>query len=167
MFNICFVEHKLLTQKVLDEIIKVKSVAWPYHYDEQCKWIKNNLKNSDIHVLLYKDRTLIAYLNLVEIEIQFDSANFKGFGVGNVCATEKGKGWGKILISNVNSYLIDNNLVGLLFCKDQLIKFYIDCEWMLIFKQDILSSSLVSKVNAFIYNSPENFKQIKYEGTLF
>lgn len=167
MFDICFIDHKQLSQTILDEIIGVKSVAWPYSYQEQYQWIKNNLKDSDIHVLLYSDKKLIAYLNLVEIDVQFDSVNYKGFGIGNVCAAEKGKGWGKVLIDMVNNYLMDCDAVGLLFCKEPLVKFYTNCEWRIIEKNNILIPNLNPEVFTFVYNAPQNFKQIKYQGTTF
>jgi len=167
MSDVHFIEHKHLTQDLLDEIIRVKSVAWPYSYDEQCKWIKNNLKDSDIHVLLYDKDSLTAYLNLVEIDIEFDAVTYKGFGIGNVCAAEKGKGFGKVLIDKANSYLVENNKVGLLFCKDQLIPFYTQCKWILVTGKEILISDINSHVNTFVYNAPEDFKQIKYQGIAF
>lgn len=167
MFDVRFIHNDKLSQELLNEIIQVKSIAWPYNYNDQCEWINNNLKSSDIHVLLFDGDRAIAYLNLVNIIIQIDSTALSGFGIGNVCAIEKGKGWGKELIKEVNQYLLENKRVGFLFCKDKLVKFYTECEWRLITNQYFEISDITSQVYTFVYNAPENFNQLKYEGDLF
>ncbi|MFA5300554.1 MAG: hypothetical protein WC389_20395 [Lutibacter sp.] len=167
MFDILFIRHDKLTQVLLDEIIKVKSTAWPYNYKEQCEWIKDNLKNSDIHVLLLDGKKVLAYLNLIEIEVNVDSVELDGFGVGNVCAIEKGKGWGKELITHVNKYLSENDKVGLLFCKDKLVKFYRENEWKITCNDQLILSNITSEVNTFVYNISKEFKQIEFNGIIF
>ncbi|MCX8523529.1 GNAT family N-acetyltransferase [Chryseobacterium formosus] len=167
MYNVHFIQHDKLTQAVLDEIIKVKTVAWPFSYDQQCEWMTNNLKNSDVHVLLFDGEKVIAYLNLIKIEMEIDSVKLKGFGIGNVCAIEKGKGWGKELMLKVNQYLHENNDVGLLFCKDKLMKFYSENNWTLVTDQQLEISNINSQIYTFAYNIPKNFKLLQYEGILF
>ena len=167
MFNVVYIQHSELTQSLLDEIIKVKTFAWPYNYDEHCKWIKNNLKNSDIHVLLYDGDTALAYINLIDIKINIDHVDLNGFGIGNVCAIEKGQGWGKEIILKVNNYLFENNKVGLLFCKMELLKFYIENGWVMTTNEQIYFSNISDTVNTLVYNIPDNFIQIKYNGQPF
>lgn len=167
MFNVVFVQHNKLTPSLMQEIIKVKCIAWPYNYNEHLKWIENNLNNSDIHVLLYQNERILAYLNLVEISIQFDGCDLQGFGIGNVCAAEKGQGWGGEIISRVNQFLLKNDLVGLLFCKEGLVKFYTENRWERVneAKLDILKSS--SEINVLVFNPPFEFENIRYQGDLF
>ncbi|MGO4710537.1 GNAT family N-acetyltransferase [Chryseobacterium sp. 2TAF14] len=167
MFDVLFIQHESLTQVLLDEIIKVKSAAWPYSYDQQYNWIKNNLKNSDIHVLLRDREKVVAYLNLVKIEVQIENSTLNGFGIGNVCAIEKGKGWGKELLIKVNQYLINHQKVGLLFCKEKLTKFYLENDWILVPDHQMSISNIQSQIFTFTYNAPENFTQLKYDGVLF
>ena len=167
MFDVLYIQHSKLTQSLLEEIIKVKTAAWSYSFDEHCEWIKNNLKNSDIHVLLYDGKIALAYINLIEIDVNVDHVKLNGFGIGNVCAIEKGKGWGKELILQVNKYLIENNKAGLLFCKDKLVKFYMENEWILIPNEQIKLSNISVAVTSLVYNTPDNFIQLKYDGILF
>lgn len=167
MLEVLYIQHDKLTQPLLDEIINVKTAAWSYSYDEHYKWIKSNLKNSDIHVLLYDGNTTLAYINLIEILLDIDLVELNGFGVGNVCAIEKGKGWGKELILQVNMFLIENNKVGLLFCKNELIKFYIENGWIITSSEQIKLSNINSGVNTLVYNVPDNFIQLKYDGIPF
>lgn len=167
MFDIFFVEHNKLTRYLLNEIVKVKMAAWPISYNEHCKWIDSNLKSRDIHVLLYDGNKALAYINLIEIAINIDHFELNGFGVGNVCAIEKGKGWGKELILFVNKYLIDNNKVGLLFCKDKLVKFYKDNGWILASNEQIKHLKTSVGITSLVYNTPDNFIQLKYDGIPF
>jgi hypothetical protein len=167
MFNALFIQHDKINRSLLDEIIQVKTVAWPYSNEQQLNWIKNNLKDSDIHALLYDNEKVVAYLNLVKVEIQIDSKRSSALGVGNVCAAQKGKGWGKVLMTKVNEYLVEENSIGLLFCKDKLVKFYNENNWLLLEKEQQLISNLNPEIYTLAYNLPENFNHVKYEGVLF
>jgi hypothetical protein len=167
MFKVIYTQHSELTESLLDEIIKVKSLAWPYSYEEHSKWIRNNLKNNDIHVLLYDGKLALAYINLIAINVSVNFINLNGFGIGNVCAIEKGKGWGKQLITQTNKYLIENNKVGLLFCKTKLVKFYLENEWILIPDQKIKLPNIKKEVISLGYNIPEKFIEITYNKILF
>ncbi|WP_445720475.1 hypothetical protein, partial [Flavobacterium sp.] len=136
--NIRFIIHKDITENELLNVIKIKSKVWPYSLDNQLIWIKENIKDDDIHVLLSDENNIFkAYLNLIEIVLEFNKELISGFGIGNVCALEKGKGWGKKLMKLTNSYLEINKKMGLLFCKSNLIKFYTDSNWELVPKKKI------------------------------
>lgn len=167
MFNFKIIPHKDLKHKYLDEIIQVKSIAWPYSYEKQIDWIYTNIKDCDNHVLMYLDELLIAYLNLIEIEFTIDGNLKNGYGIGNVCAREKSKGFGKELIVKTNSYLIQKNRIGLLFCKETLVDFYKSNNWILIEKKKI-TLSFNSKTNkTMIFNWNEDFQHIEFLGKSF
>lgn len=167
MFDVRYIPHSQITPDILDEIIGVKTIAWPFSYESQSEWIKNNLSDSDVHVILLIDKKIFAYLNLIEIDIEIDSTSSSGYGVGNVCAAERGKGWGGKLLSSVNTYLTDNNRVGMLFCKKELINFYSSSDWKLINHSDHFFSDLDEKTYVLLYNVPENFKKLQYFGKSF
>lgn len=95
MFSLKYLRHDQITSNIIDKIIKVKSVAWDFDYESQKDWIKYNLKDADIHILLFQNEKVIAYLNLIELDINVDALNYKAYGIGNVCAFKKGKGWGR------------------------------------------------------------------------
>lgn len=166
MFQSLIIPHAEITLTKLNEIIQIKSIAWPYCYEKQFEWIHDNLKNTDIHVLIYQEETLIAYLNLIDIEFKIDGNLKNGFGIGNVCALKIGKGWGKYLIKCTNTYLKDNNKIGLLFCKSQLVKFYSDNNWRLV-RNEKLNCPFKNEVQSMVYNSPEDFNQLEYIGKPF
>lgn len=162
-----YIFHKDITENELLEVIKLKSIAWPYSLENQLQWIKGNIKDDDVHVLLLdENNTVKAYLNMIAIVFKINGKINSGFGIGNVCALEKGKGWGKQLIKFTNTYLKNNNKIGLLFCKSQLVKFYSDNNWKLV-RNEKLICPFKNEVQTMVYNSPEDFKQLEYLGKLF
>lgn len=161
------IPHKDVSGRQLEEIIEIKSKAWPYSFDSQLEWINTNLKESDIHVLLSLNKTNVAYLNLIDIELTLDEIVIDGFGIGNVCATEKGKGWGKEIMTQTNLYLKQRNKIGLLFCKNYLINFYRLNNWKLIEKKKITLSFDNESIGTMIFNCDKEFNNLQYLGTPF
>lgn len=161
------IPHIDLTAKRLDQIIRIKSSAWPYSYDKQIYWIKSNVKDSDLHLILSNNQgEATAYMNLIDIEIRIDTTPLPAFGIGNVCAIERGKGWGKELLLKTNDYLVKCRKIGLLFCKDSLVKFYSENKW----KQVTLyydSNDLKIDAKAMIFNVINGFSKIEYCGKPF
>jgi hypothetical protein len=51
--NIELIATKDLPDNILQDICKLKQQHWKYSIPEQMKWIKRNLTQDDIHVLLY------------------------------------------------------------------------------------------------------------------
>lgn len=168
MFELTTTPHSEITSEKLDQIIQIKSVAWPYSYEKQVDWINKNLKNADIHVLLIDDQNRhIAYLNLISIEIKLDGKPVSVFGIGNVCVLEKGKGWGKKLILKTNELLKKQQMIGLLFCKEALVKFYTENNWILISPENLLISQ-GQDVNTLLFDSAMHpFVKLEYHGKLF
>ena len=166
MKSVKFTLHSHITEELLNLIISVKSVAWPFSYEDQKKWIDKNIKDEDIHVLLFENDKPLAYLNLIKIDFHIDKELISGYGIGNVCATQKGMGWGKELIDSVNEYLKANKYIGILFCKEPLVKFYLESGWTIV-EGDRLS---VEKLEGGVYtmtNGSVEFGKLEYTGELF
>mgnify|MGYP000150308679 FL=1 len=167
MFSIKSFRHDQITSTIIDEIIKVKSVAWNFDYAAQKDWIKNNLKDTDIHLLLFQKEKVIAYLNLIELDIKVDVLDYKAYGIGNVCALEKGRGWGKELIVQTNKYLIKKDKVGLLFCREKLIKFYHKNDWVIVNNNQLTLLKKDIEIFTMMFNLPNKFINITYMGHYF
>lgn len=136
--KIKLIKHKDINSETLLDIIKVKSIAWPYPLNKQIEWIENNLKDDDIHVLLTDDKSkTVAYLNIVKTSISIDDEIHKCWGVGNVCSIKKGSGFGKEILNLVNEWITKSNCIGLLFCKEELIPYYEKTNWRSINKKNI------------------------------
>lgn len=167
MFDLILIPHKEVSFNQLVEIIKIKSKAWPYNFKSQLAWINANLKDSDIHVLLSLNEKRIAYLNLIEIKIKIDGGLQDGYGIGNVCAKEKAKGWGKEIMAQTNLFLKQRNKIGLLFCKDSLVNFYRLNSWNLIEKEKLTLLFNIESIEVMIFNLSSDFKNLEYLGKVF
>jgi hypothetical protein len=167
MDNLILLAHSDTTEEDLREIIKIKSVAWPYTYDEHKQWMKDNLNDSVIHVLLSKDNIYVAYLNLIRVDLLINGKSSEGLGVGNVCSVERGKGWGRELMMLVDSFIEQSNKVGLLFCKEELVGFYTKCHWQIIDRKKQIVPFSNDKIKAMLYNYYYLLHELQYNGRLF
>lgn len=167
MDSLKLIKHSDATPEDIHQVIAVKQKAWPYPLDSQKKWIAKNLSPEDIHVFLVADGEYAAYLNLVKIQICLNGQNYEGYGVGNVCASIKGRGFGNKLVTLTNRYLESNKNIGLLFCHSPLIKFYTGCNWTLLSSEKCKESVLDEDIHAMIYNAPTIVNTLKYQGKLF
>ncbi|BAP39192.1 GNAT family N-acetyltransferase [Acinetobacter guillouiae] len=166
MFQIKLIKHQDATGKDIKEIIDLKSKQWSFSLDEQMQWIKNNIKNSDFHILLLLDKKSVAYLNLIDIELIVNGTTRKGFGIGNVCAIEKGKGYGFELMKEVNKIITNLNKIGFLFCKEPLLKFYSSLGWVKLASQHYKIKG--DNLNVMIFNMKcDNSFLIEYDGIIF
>ena len=167
MFKLKKVQHNNITQELLDEIISVKSSAWPYSYEKQLDWIHLNIKNEDFHILLYLNDSVVGYLNLLKIRFTIDNYPKDGYGIGNVCTKEKRKGWGQELIARTNLDITQNEKVGLLFCRESLVNFYSLKDWCIIEKNKLDFSFSNDSVHTMIFNYEEEFRCLVYKGNPF
>lgn len=131
------------------------------------KWIGENLSGEDIHVFLVADKEYAAYLNLVKIQACVNDQICEGYGIGNVCAIIKGRGFGNKLVRLTNNYLEEVDKLGLLFCHAPLIKFYLSCNWTLLSSEKCKEPVLADGIHVMTYNSPAIINTLKYQGKLF
>ncbi len=167
MFESKIVKHANILEQDLNEIILIKSVAWPYPYEKQIKWMDNHLKDSDLHLLLFNKNKAVAYLNLITIKLLIDNAVTDGLGVGNVCTIEKGMGLGNELMKQTNQYIKNENKIGLLFCKPNLVSFYIKNGWHVIIKNQLNVVFDNKNVETMIFNYKLPFKKLTFGGMAF
>lgn len=167
MFELKTIQHSIISLKEIDEIIRIKSISWPYPYKKQMEWMDNHLKESDYHLLLFKEDKIVAYLNLIFVEITLDFAAYFATGVGNVCVVEIGKGYGIELMNVTNQFLQKRNIIGILFCKHNLINFYKKCGWHIIERSHLNLSFDNNKIITMIFNCNIQFKQLSYQGQSF
>ena len=167
MYKLKIVQHADIEKHDIDEIIHIKSAVWPYPYKRQIEWIEKNLKESDLHVFLLNKKKVVAYLNIIDIELIIDSSPFNALGIGNVCAIEKGKGYGIELMKQTNQFIIQEDKIGLLFCKHSLVDFYIKCGWIIIKDQKLKLSFNNKNIEALVFNDILRFHQLTFHGQAF
>jgi predicted GNAT family N-acyltransferase len=167
MYDLIVIRHSDVTESDLKEIIKIKTIAWPYAYEKQLKWLNENLNSSDLHLLLKKDDKLVAYLNLVNIELEINNQIIQSVGVGNVCSAEKQKGYGNELMNRTNRFIVKSKRPGLLFCKSELLKFYNKFDWIVLDNKKVSLNFDNEKIESMIFNSDQNIQKLIYNGKSF
>lgn len=167
MYSVNYILNKDLSTEILDQIINIKSIAWPYPYSSQINWIRKNMSPLDIHVLLYKENIPVAYLNLIDTYVTVNGEVLKVYGVGNVCAIKRHEGFGKILMEKIGSFIENEGRMGLLFCRKPLLNFYFQLGWR--FPKSISFSliELEDDVKTLIFNMNNLDDNIEYSGIFF
>src|SRR5690606_33069897 len=101
-------------------------------------------------------------MNLVNVVIRSEDILIPVFGIGNVCAKYKGKGYGKRLLEEVNKFIRTRNEKGMLFCKSYLVDFYQRNNWRLI-----KSLHPNPEVCTMVFNFNIDGRKLKYQDRLF
>lgn len=132
-FKICFVEDSKITEDMINAIIKIKQQYWHYSYEQHKKWINENVDDNEYHlIILNSNNEVVAYLNIVKTNINYDGIVEEVLGVGNVCVDSKyaGQGIGQLLMAICNYYLESFDKRAILLCKEHLLKFYKKSGWI-------------------------------------
>lgn len=161
-----FIVHSDVSPELMLEIIALKSKQWHYSVEQHLKWIDENILPDDIHVIMSDKEENLAYMNLVKISVSINNISLPFLGIGNVCAKEKGRGYGKNILIGVNNYLVTNKLYGILLCKNDLIDFYKKYNWNLIPKQNIKNEKY-QEINIMIFNLDQKVDAFDYTGRNF
>lgn len=167
MFGVDFIAHNKFSESILLEVIRLKSLAWNYPFAKQMSWINENIKDSDLHCVLSKNGVNVAYLNLIVTDVFIDDVCYKAYGIGNVCSSIRGKGYGSVIMGFVNDFIVDKNRIGLLLCKPPLTCFYNKADWMLIPHSKLHCSFDLTEIEMMIYNCKTVYKKIDYKGSSF
>ena len=158
------IRHSEATSENIDRAINLKQKAWSYPKESQIKWIQDNLREEDYHVFLLRDGHDVAYLNMVSVNCIINGASMQCVGIGNVCSSVTGGG--KALLSCVNTYLLNNKLTGLLFCRDTVVGFYKKCNWKLISPEQVTLRDFPPDINTMVYGI-HDVKTIEYHDRNF
>ena len=126
-----FLSHCKLHSELEKDIIALKQQHWHYSYASQTEWLHSNLNKDDMHLLLYVDGQLTAYLNLVNVSVSVGDKTISALGVGNVCVAKckTGNGFGHKIVQKANEIIKEKNKVGVLLCKENLEGFYAKLGW--------------------------------------
>lgn len=167
MLKTKFIKHSGISNEILEKIYKIKQSAWPYDLESQEKWILQHIKQDDFHAILSENGEIKAYLNLINIKFKVDKEIINGIGIGNVVTLNRGLGHGKMIMKSANDYILKNNKVGLLFCKEKLLKFYSNLSWKEIPKQNLIFQKKMENINGMMFNYHSNFNTVEYKFDLF
>lgn len=161
------IQHRNILFRDLLRAIAVKSVAWPHPLESQVKWIVDNIDDNDEHIFLKEGSQDLAYMNLVSIIFTVNNTDYIAYGIGNVCAAEKGKGYGRELMNRVNDYLKEKRCCGLLFCREALVPFYNRYGWEEVKREVCENPVLAEDVHVMTYLAPGRIVSFRYQGKEF
>lgn len=156
MIKICSVKVQDTAPELVKEIIQIKQQAWDYSDAQQIQWMQDNLRDDDMHMLLFDDDALCAYLNLVRVRLAVDGVCSDAIGIGNVCVAKdkRSMNYGRLLMQAVNTMLKKSNQIGILLCRDRLVGFYENSGWTKVcdgVQKNIAGSDFTHHV--FLYNA--------------
>lgn len=132
---------KKLTNTELKNILNLKSTHYKFSYKKQKEWFLKNINNIDRHnLLIYKNKIIgyncLRYLKVNKINLKnskkmilFDTliinSKFRGLGASY-----------KLMLKNLKQ-LSNKNIIGLLYCKLNMIPFYNKFNWNRVQKKQI------------------------------
>lgn len=113
------------TELAEDELTQIKSAIFrefkvPFRIEDQSP--------DKLFFLLEQENKILAMGALWEVKpVILDGEEFSFLAVLNVMANEKGKGYGKQVVSTMREYLTKNNKTGFGFCMPRTKGFYEKC----------------------------------------
>ena len=147
---------KKLTYKEKRKIFILKNEFWEKGIKSQKKWFTENIKQSDIHNLLFIKNTLIGYTCLRLRTLKKNKKYFKYFYFDTLIISKKfrNKGLGSLLTSFNNKVIETKNIPSFLVCVKKRVKFYKKNNWMTLIRKNyqIMDEDYGSKIG-MIYNS--------------
>lgn len=150
-----FTTNKDLDPISLDKIVSLKMQHWNYKKVDQKRWISENIADNDYHLMLNDNRgEIIAYLNIVNLNINIEKAIKFYLGVGNVCVNKEfgGNGYGMLIMNAANFFIKNLGLPGILLCKESLNNFYQKTGWVL-YKGDAYLDNVAYYHSVFVTKS--------------
>lgn len=116
--------HKDISILELFRIIIFKKSVWSYSLFSHYFWLKKNINKTDYHFYLLFEKRFIAYLNIIDLNLNIDGQNLYGLGNLSVTNRQRGRGHAKYLVNKALEFTKKSNSVILLFCDETLVDFY-------------------------------------------
>lgn len=85
-----------------------------------------------IFFLLKNNQKLLAFGRLRPLEVTYQGGKYPILGLASIVATDKSKGYGKELVTNIKKHLEESGLTGIGFCDPKVSGFYIKCGYKII-----------------------------------
>lgn len=113
------------------EIIEMMNQQRFHEYGENTKDFRKNELES-IFFFLNANHDIKAFGMLKPVTITYRDESFRILGIGNIIAREKGRGWGKKLMTEIKGYLKQVSKIGLGFCDKPVVGFYETCGYDIV-----------------------------------
>lgn len=154
---------KNLNNQTIKKICKLKNVHWKFGLKSQIKFFKDNLKKNDIHNLIVKDKELIAYTALRNLNFFIGKKKIRYLRFDTLIVDKKyrGKGYSNKIMELNNKTIKNKKKPSILICRKNMVKFYSNHGWVIIKKNKIKLAKNLQK-SFMIYNKVLNNKSIFY-----
>ena len=131
----------------IKRICQLKSTEWPFEIEKQYDWFNKQIKKKDIHILLIKKKNLIGYtcLRYKNFFSKKKKISFLLFDTHIIKKSLRNKGLGKILITKAIRIIKKKNIISLLFCGQNHLKYYRKYNWNIINKKKYLCNKNYKK----------------------
>ena len=125
------VKSTKLSEKDIYSICKLKNTFWKYGLKSNLSWFKKNIKNNDIHNILYISDKIIGYTLLRKrlCLINHKKHRYLYFDTLIIDKNFRKKKLGNILMHFNNEIIKQENNHSFLICKKKLSSFYKKYNW--------------------------------------
>lgn len=136
MLNIYSKRTVKLSKQNIQDIFKLKNTHWKYSISEQKKFFQTFIKKKDIHNLMYFKNELIGYTLLRNSKLVINKKKYDYFHFDTLIIKKKFR---KLKLSNLqmdlnNSVIKLHKKPSVLFCSDNMVRFYKKKNWTVINK---------------------------------
>ena len=133
------IKNKNINNKQIEDISRLKDSFWKYGLKSQKKFLKSNNKSNDLHILAFKEKKIIGYVNLKIKKLRKNSVNkesqfflFDGFIVDK---SFRNMQIGQNLIEICKNKSRKRKMPILLLCKKSILGFYENFNFKIISKR--------------------------------
>ena len=154
MFKLLNLKTTDLNKNLVIEILKLKNTHWKKGLESQKKHFKENISKSDIHILLYYKKRLSGYVLLRKKKCFFKNRHISYFHFDTLIIQKKlrNKKISPNLMNFTNDFIKFKKAVSVLYCEDNLIKFYTKYKWKKISQKNFISKiKNYNKKNVFYF----------------
>ncbi len=159
--------HRVMSVDLIKEISYLKHSRWPaYTVTQHFNWITEKFLPENFHLIIKANNQLIGYANLLKVSAKFDTKKINVIGIGNVSTAETGKGYGNVVMAEINLFLNDNSHIGFLLCKNEVIKYYEKFGWK-VSESALVTPALPEGINLMTFNISLNTSTIHLQNQNF
>ena len=156
MLKILSVKNNKLNKNHLRSIILLKKTFWKYSFKSHVDWLKKNVKEYDVHNLLFFKKLLVGYTllrrrkyfctkNKEKIYLYLDTFIIK--------KQFRDKNLAKKLMKFNNKIIKNKKLLGFLICEKYMIPFYKKNTWKLLSQKSFKVVDHHKILRGMVYNS--------------
>ena len=155
---------KKLKKNQIKQICFLKETNWKHGFKSQINWFRKNVKNQDIHNLLYKKTKLIGYTLLRKRSCKINNLQ-KKYLLFDTCLVHpkfRNKNFSSLLMNFNNTIIKKLNLFSFLICNNNLVRFYNKFSWIKLNKKNINIYDHNFNSNGMVFNAKGKNKKYTF-----